>query len=304
MISVIAPTYNRFEMIEDTIRQTLSIPTNIDFELLVINDGDSLPFSISHPKLSILKNPKRGVASARNFGAAHAKYPILFFIDDDMRITADSFKVITELHAGGFFSDGCAVLNWNYPDTLIQEMENNKIGRYLLNAKFHTLEGRLNQRIDKSATLQKITIIGSGSLVISAKTFFSVDGYNEAFIFAGEDEDLSLRLQNAKIDRCLYTGITCYHHQNDRLDIEHFLDREFRGYLSLFSTRPATLQPDKRKQLIYTALIPFRFLFIILFRLSPNFSGFDFISFRTIGILSSITYFRAWYKAGKKKQTL
>lgn len=301
MISIIVPTYNRFEILEETILQTLNISTDVDFELIVVNDGDTLPYNICHPKLSILKNPKRGSACARNFGAFHAKYPILFFIDDDMHISSNSLTAIKHLHETEFFSKSCAVLNWNYPDTLIHEMASSKIGRYLINAKYHTLEGRLNKSIDRSTELQTITNIGSGSFVISSELFFSVNGYNEAFIFAGEDEDLSAKLHKANIGIFLYTYITCYHNQKDRLKLSDFLSREYRGYLSLFNFQLPVYQPVNIKQLIYTALIPFRFIFIILYHLCPNYSCLDFIIFRTIGILSSITYFRARYTAGKMK---
>jgi hypothetical protein len=45
---------------------------------IVVNDGAELPFTIEHPLLTVLKNPKRGAASARNYGATHAKYSIYF----------------------------------------------------------------------------------------------------------------------------------------------------------------------------------------------------------------------------------
>ncbi len=84
MISIILPTFNRFEIVRETILKIIDIKTDIRFEVIVVNDGEALPFTISHPRLSILKNPKRGAASARNFGATHSKFDLLFFIDDDM----------------------------------------------------------------------------------------------------------------------------------------------------------------------------------------------------------------------------
>lgn len=299
MISIIMPTYNRFDIVQETIQKTIAIKSTIGFELIVVNDGEPLPFSISHPKLTILKNPKKGAAAARNFGAAHAQYPLLFFIDDDMWITAESLIAIDNLNNNLFFENSCAVLNWRYPDILIQRMKLEKIGRYLLQANYHTMEGRLNQHIDMAHPLQAITIISSGSFIISKRNFFNFNGYTETFNFAGEDEDLSERLLNSKIQLFLYTPISCFHNQSDRLRLSNFLEREVRGYLSLSGSKYFLLSQNRLKQRIYRCLIPFRLLFVVLFHIIPNYSVFDYLTFKTIGALSSIIYYKAWHSANK-----
>ena len=192
MISIIVPTYNRFEIVEETILKIISI--DLEFELIIVNDGEKLPFSISHPKLKILENPKRGAASARNFGASHAKYDILFFIDDDMWITAESLQAIEKLRQQQFFITNCTILNWRYPDYLLTKMKNEKIGRYLLNSNYHNLEGRLKQKINKNEIFMRITSIGSGSFAISKETFEMVGKYNDNITFQGEDIEISSNL--------------------------------------------------------------------------------------------------------------
>ena len=63
MISIIMPTYNRFEIAKETIEKIASLSTNILFELIVVNDGEELPFVIKQPTISIYKNPKKGLYS-------------------------------------------------------------------------------------------------------------------------------------------------------------------------------------------------------------------------------------------------
>ena len=53
MISIIMPTYNRFEIVRETIQKTLAISGNVDFEVIVVNDGEELPFIINHLSLII-----------------------------------------------------------------------------------------------------------------------------------------------------------------------------------------------------------------------------------------------------------
>ena len=295
MISIIAPTYNRFEIVEETILKIISI--DLEFELIIVNDGEKLPFSISHPKLKILENPKRGAASARNFGASHAKYDILFFIDDDMWITAESLQAIEKLRQQQFFITNCTILNWRYPDYLLTKMKNEKIGRYLLNSNYHNLEGRLKQKINKNEIFMRITSIGSGSFAISKETLEMVGKYNDNITFQGEDIEISSNLNKHLIPILLYIPITCFHNQKDRLDIKGYLDREQRGYFSQFQNNNLSFKPNKIKQIIFSFLIPFNTLFLLLFNILPNKPQYDRIIFRTIGTLTSIAYFKAWYKA-------
>ena len=265
MISIIMPTYNRFEIAKETIEKIASLSTNILFELIVVNDGEELPFVIKQPTISIYKNPKKGASSARNYGASKAKYDLLFFIDDDMWITAESLAAIDSLTQSDFFKTNCALLNWQYPESLILQMQEQKIGRHLLYANYHTLEGRLQQTVNKNEPLMQIASIGSGSFVIHKMLFEQVGKY-------------------------------CFHNQKDRLDIDGFLDRDKRGFESQFKNMQLnnkTVLVNPIKKFIFTLLMPFFSLIKLLFKVLPNIKSIDKITFRLIGTLSSITYFKA-----------
>ena len=146
-----------------------------------------------------------------------------------------------------------------------------------------------------------VNAMGSGSFVIGKSLFMSIGKYNENITFQGEDIELSKKLNEINIPILLYTPITCYHNQKDRLDIDGFLDRDRRGYISQFQNKHKHATHHWLKQIIYTCLIPFNFLFMLLFKLLPNNVVFDFITFKTIGILSSIVYFKAWYQGANGK---
>lgn len=303
MISIIMPTYNRFKIVQETIEINAQISCEIEYEIIVINDGNDLPFDINYPNVTIKKNHKKGAASARNFGASIAKYPILFFIDDDMWMTTESILAIKKLITDSFLKSNCCVLNWQYPSSLINEMEQQKIGRYLLNANYHTLEGRAKIEINHQIELFKVNSIGSGSFVISKELFTTIGGYNENFIFQGEDIDLSNKLNTSSIGIYLFTPITCFHNQKDRLDITEFIDRDFRGYLSQFNRTKNDIVVEKTntfKKHIFTALAPLNSILLLLFNWIPNNSIFDKITFRIIGTLSSIAYYKAMKQAKNK----
>ena len=291
MISVIMPTYNRFKITEETIQKVLEIKTDIPFELIVVNDGEELPFSISHSKLQIFKNPKKGVSHARNYGASLSKYPILFFIDDHMWTTGRSLEIIIEFYQKGFLDNYYFNLNWVYPESLQHKLANSKIGRYILYSKYHTLEGRSFIKVDYTKPIVEHRGVGSCSFCILKDIFNKIEGYNEIIDFEGEDIDIAKRLADNNIFPKLATEITCYHNQQDRLEIDGYLDRKYRGNLS--QAKVGMLYLPKSKQYFYTLFIPFYSIFKFLFKITPNKQSFDKISFRLIGILSSLSYVMA-----------
>ena len=297
MISIVIPTYNRFDIIRETLDKIMHLQSVAAFEIIVVNDGNPLPFEIKHSDVSIYKNPKRGAASARNFGASKAKYEVLFFIDDDMWITKESIDSLQSLYENHFFQRSCVVLNWEYPADLQKKMKSEKIGRYLLSANYHTLEGRAKIIVDHRQLLFKVTSIGSGSFAISKNVFNEIGGYNENITFQGEDIELSQALNRLGISIFLYTPVTCLHNQKDRLDLNGLLDRERRGYESQFKNNRTSAKINKIKLLVFICLMPLEHIIEWLFQKVPNTPTFDRLNFRLTGILTSIVYYKAWWQS-------
>lgn len=87
MISIIVPVYNARPFLEATIGSVLA-QTYRDFELIFVDDGstdDSIEYikGINDDRIKILKNDKKGVASARNYGLARAQGEYIAFLDAD-----------------------------------------------------------------------------------------------------------------------------------------------------------------------------------------------------------------------------
>jgi glycosyltransferase involved in cell wall biosynthesis len=291
MISIIMPTYNRFEIVRETIQKTLAISGNVDFEVIVVNDGEELPFIINHPKLRIYKNPKKGVSNARNFGAANASNPVLFFIDDDMWITPETLRLIMDFWQTGMLEDNYFNLNWVYPKELQEKLALKKIGRYILNSNYHTMEGRSFIKADYTKKVMDITGLGSCSFCINKENFIKAGGYNEDIEFQGEDLDMTIRLKNKNIHAKFATPITCYHNQEDRLEIEGYIDRVYRGFKS--QAKAGMIKMTKQKQSTLKIISPFYGLFEWILKAIPNLKIFDKVTFRLIGILCSLTYLKA-----------
>ena len=89
MISFIVPVYNSANTIENTLQSILDQQTNLNYEIIVVNDGSTdnidevLEKYNKEPKISYYKKDNSGVAATRNFGAEKAKGDYIIFVDSD-----------------------------------------------------------------------------------------------------------------------------------------------------------------------------------------------------------------------------
>jgi glycosyltransferase involved in cell wall biosynthesis len=86
-VSVIIPTYNRCDIIAETIGSVLS-QTVRDIEVIVVDDGSSdrtqqVVEAIVDPRVRYFCKPNGGPADARNFGLAKASGQFIAFLDHD-----------------------------------------------------------------------------------------------------------------------------------------------------------------------------------------------------------------------------
>ena len=85
-VSVIIPTYNRRQMLGDTVESVLSQSFK-GFELIVVDDGseDCTAEHLSKygSSLRVISQPRRGVAAARNLGVRCSSGRYLAFLDSD-----------------------------------------------------------------------------------------------------------------------------------------------------------------------------------------------------------------------------
>jgi len=104
-VSIIIPTYNRPDGLEECIQSILQ-QTIIPQEIIVVDDGDlgRLPCREECEKAGIeyiyikKAEDQRGVVHSRNFGAEAASGDILFFVDDDMTLLPDYVEEVLRVY--------------------------------------------------------------------------------------------------------------------------------------------------------------------------------------------------------------
>jgi len=108
-ISVVIPTYNRKNVVMDSINSVLNQKSDLDYEIIVSDDGSKDNtfelFKKCDKRIHYIFNEKnRGVNVARNIGIKHAKGDFIVFLDSDDMLTPDCFSKISEFYKAGKLS--------------------------------------------------------------------------------------------------------------------------------------------------------------------------------------------------------
>jgi glycosyltransferase involved in cell wall biosynthesis len=105
-LTVVIPTFNRWTVLEETLRRLSSQQTEAEFEVIVVDDGsndsttgfaESFAGTAAIP-IRILSQSNMGPAAARNKGVAAAAGEILLFLGDDIWPRSDLVERHSSFH--------------------------------------------------------------------------------------------------------------------------------------------------------------------------------------------------------------
>lgn len=234
--SVIIPVYNRPDEVEELLESLLHAKT-ADFEVLVVEDGSSLPcegvvrrFEQLLPVRYFVK-PNSGPGTTRNYGAERARGRYLIFFDSDCIIPPEYFSH-TDAELNGRPVDLFGGPDRSHPSfTPVQ-----KAISYAMTSFFTTGGIRGGRRKLDSFHPR------SFNMGISAEAFRKVGGFSSMRF--GEDVDLSLRLIEAGYQARLFPKAFVYHKR--RTDFRKFFKQVFNSGLArinLWRRHPGSLKP-------------------------------------------------------------
>jgi glycosyltransferase involved in cell wall biosynthesis/peptidoglycan/xylan/chitin deacetylase (PgdA/CDA1 family) len=190
--SIIIPTYNRREILLDSVVSIAATDRPWPCELIVVIDGSKdgsaealRALELSLP-LTVLEQENQGAAAARNAGALAARGELLLFLDDDMVVEKD---LIIEhektLMAGADASVGHMHIDQRSPHNLMTR----GVERWAAQRR---------ERLEKSGGKLGMTDFLTGQLSVRADYFRKVAGFDGGITadgtFGGEDTDLVYRL--------------------------------------------------------------------------------------------------------------
>jgi peptidoglycan/xylan/chitin deacetylase (PgdA/CDA1 family)/GT2 family glycosyltransferase len=220
--SIVIPTHQRREIVIRTVA-ALADQGRDDLEVVVVVDGSTdgtadalralaVPFA-----LTVLEQPTRGAAAARNAGAAEAIGEILLFLDDDMEahpsLLAEHDR---SLRGGADLVLGDLPLHPDSPANVLSA----GVGSWARSRR-----ERLVAHPDRVPLEDLLT----GQMSIARETFERLGGFDAGFtrdgLFGGEDIDFGYRVLRAGCRVEFNPGAISYQYFN--VDPADFLRREY-----------------------------------------------------------------------------
>ena len=303
-ISIIIPTYNRNTLLYKHLAIAFAELKDVSCEVIVINDSKNNTVDIPaewQSKIAVYNNPKQGVASARNYGASLAKTDNLLFVDDDVMLNKKAVAGAIE-----FLRDTkgvCLNVDWIYPKELTDKLDTYQFGRYLEYFGFTTLRGWMGKDFKwQENTLFRTTGAASYFLAIAKSDFEKGGRYDENFPFAGfEDHDFATRLESTGIYTYLDTRVLVWHNEEDRVQIEGWMQRKYRGGQTRrvavqMGHKDLELNFDNLKGKIYFIVSKTEFVFNVILKLIPNVKIFDPLYFKIVNILLGMNLYKGYTK--------
>jgi glycosyltransferase involved in cell wall biosynthesis len=187
-VSIVFPVRNEGTNVKMTLDSLFKVKTNIDFEVIIVNDGSEdncCEFIKSYPykkHISLINTKNAGPSNARNLGASKSIYPYIAFCDAHM--TFEDFwmdKLIFHLEA-------------NHTDAIcpaIGSLEHTNFIGYGQSLS-PNLKIKWNPR---KRSLFETAILPGAAILLPKKVFDDIGGFEEGFISWGhEDVELSIKL--------------------------------------------------------------------------------------------------------------
>lgn len=218
-VSVIIPTYNRADFIEDAVESVLC-QTYKDFEIIIVDDGstDNTKDMLQkfHNKIRYIYKSNGGVASARNAGIKHAQGIYIAFLDSDdlwlpERLQFGVQALESDKDIGLIFSDCSRVFH--------KEMSaKSYFDDYKPYAGF----------VFKQLYMQNF--IPTPTVILRKKCFQQVELFNEE-LSSCEDYDMWLRISTCFRIDYIKMPLAIYRTQSGSLSRKNFLDPILRKVL-------------------------------------------------------------------------
>ncbi len=218
VFSVIVPTHNRAEVLNDTLKHLRLQVFGKPWELIVVNNNCSdntdevvEKFKKQFPiSLTLTHENKPGASAARNKGAFLAKGKYLLFMDNDILVPADCIAkhfANLEKYPGSWF----VAYAENMP-----EQKNTHFGKF---------RSSLEEPVDKS--IRQITMITGQNVSMSKQQFDDLGGFDENFhVASGEDRELALRAIRAGIKIYFDPSIVVLHNDWAGSSISDYCSRQ------------------------------------------------------------------------------
>ena len=211
MFSIIVPVYNRPAEVEELV-ESLTEQTDKDFELIITEDGSTVPCdeicrkNSDKIKIKYFHKTNEGRSIARNYGLDRADGDFFIFVDSDCILPPDyieKLKSNLQLHPTDCFGG---------PDAAHDSFSDVQKAINFSMTSFFTTGGIRGGKQSMEKFMPRTFNMG-----FSREVYNKVGGFREMF---SEDIDMSTRIKNAGYKILLYPEVKVFHKR--RVDFKKF----------------------------------------------------------------------------------
>jgi len=241
--SIIIPTYRRSDPLHEVLLD-LGRLSAVSGEVLIVDqspspsiEGDTRTLDNGLP-VRVLRRPP-GVVEARNFGAAEARYEVLVFLDDDVRIAEPAF---IDRHLENYTDpavDAVCGQELNGPDFAADSPDESQFASLYEEAEF------FNRR---SSGKRRVAHLSTCNCSVRRSSFMSVGGFDPIFTgnSYGDDTDLAIRMAQAGMQIVFDSKASVRHlhwqagglRLNDTTNVASEFDKHFSSWLVYYRHVP------------------------------------------------------------------
>jgi glycosyltransferase involved in cell wall biosynthesis len=233
-VSVIIPTYNRHDLLNETLVSLVqqSYPSD-RFEVIVVDDGSTdttgaicgtvFPFTLRY-----FWQRNQGDAAARNFGAQESNADYLVFLDDDILLETEYLTYLMQAHA--INQNRIVVGTWNLwqaETTAFTQSMNTS----LPTGAFHAQSAHAaDHSSDQAPTTIDLPFRDaySNNMSLRREAYFRI-GMMQGLDFSGSsmwcDLDFAYRAYRQGFEFCRSTRATCWHRDHTTRNLDTYKRR-------------------------------------------------------------------------------
>lgn len=217
LIDVVVLTWNDGELLDAAVASALA-SEGVAVRVHVIDNGSEPPATVTtDPRLSLVRNDaNRGVAPARNQGAAAGRAPYILFLDSDARLRRGTLAALVEaLEASSEVALAAPVFSGQAPE------ESAGRAPSLVDKAMRLLDLRSDYRAMRSVDtapgkadvgcVRDVDFAIGACQLVRRDAFEAHGGFDESYFYGPEDVDLCLRLREAGLRVVQVGAAECEH---------------------------------------------------------------------------------------------
>jgi len=227
-ISFIIPAYKSEKHLEKCFRSLLDKTTDIQKEIIVVNNSGS-SFNLENG-IKIINSPNKGFGSACNLGVREASGNIFCFINPDTEIISNDFEKIINLFDSSSYHPELVSGSQEIPDQVRNDIkkigiigpklveENNDIQEWSAGKKvdltdiiLNNLGWKRSKKIWESKKKTECAWVSGACLFVRKELFEKLNGFDEKFFLYFEDIDLCKRARNLEYKILYYPKFIVKH---------------------------------------------------------------------------------------------